>query len=548
MLQTDLIVANQRSHRARILSRAWPVALASASGILCRCAGDLNPRLPVGLLCWALLIVAIHGKTWRQAAALGLIQGVVAEGLGFHWVASGLHRVLEFSLLKAVSITAALILFQGGRAAFIAASYSLGSRRGWSPLLAFPLALVSCELIYPFVFPWYTGYFALARDEWSQLAEFGGPFLLSAWVAAVNAGLASAWLGRSQGWRRVLVALAWSFSILGAVTAFGHTRVRDIDARGALAPEARIGVVQGNLGPARRETRDPVSVYRAASLELLRREPNLDLFVWPETAIYFPISEKKLSSFFRDRVRHGADPREGDFSAPLLTGLSLAHDPAPCPSKFCAATGVTKFTNSAVLATKTGRIAGQYDKRSLVPIGESSFLPRWLAPQEPSSTAFSSGSDDSSIALAEHRLAVSICYEDILHGRFRDAVNHANPDLLINLTSDSWFRGSPASRLHLALARLRAVEHRRFLLRATTTGTTSLVAPTGRVVWSLPLDQLASGVVSVHWLHSNTLYEQVGDCPYYLAALALVCCMLIGRRSRESFASAALTLEPTANS
>ena len=190
------------------------------------------------MLCWALLIVAIHGKTWRQAAALGLIQGVVAEGLGFHWVTSGLHRVLEFSLLKAVSITAALILFQGGRAAFIAASYSLGSRRGWSPLLAFPLALVSCELIYPFVFPWYTGYFALARDEWSQLAEFGGPFLLSAWVAAVNAGLASAWLGRSQGWRRVLVALAWSFSILGAVTAFGHTRVRDIDARGSLRRRA----------------------------------------------------------------------------------------------------------------------------------------------------------------------------------------------------------------------------------------------------------------------------------------------------------------------
>src|SRR5690606_33726445 len=90
------------------------------------------------------------------------------------------------------------------------------------------------------------------------------------------------------------------------------------------------------------------------------------------------------------------------------------------------------------------------------------------------------------------------------------------------LSSDSWFGATPAAALHLSLARLRAVEHRKYFLRATTTGQTVLVDPTGAIVWSLPPDELASGVVVARWLGGATWYGQWGDSPWQALSAAFL--------------------------
>jgi apolipoprotein N-acyltransferase len=129
-------------------------------------------------------------------------------------------------------------------------------------------------------------------------------------------------------------------------------------------------------------------------------------------------------------------------------------------------------------------------------------------------TRFARGPRRAPIVFRGHTFEVSICYEDILRESFRESVLDARPDLLVNITSDSWFAGSAAPDLHLALATLRAVEPRRYLLRATNTGLSAAIAPTGEIVWRLPEDKVAAGVVSVHYLRADTLYERWGDLPW----------------------------------
>jgi apolipoprotein N-acyltransferase len=94
--------------------------------------------------------------------------------------------------------------------------------------------------------------------------------------------------------------------------------------------------------------------------------------------------------------------------------------------------------------------------------------------------------------------------------------------LLVNLTSDQWFAGSTGPEFHLALATYRAVEHRRYLIRATTTGVSAVIAPTGKVVWRLPENTQAAAVADVAWVRGRTFYETIGNWPFWLAPLFLV--------------------------
>jgi apolipoprotein N-acyltransferase len=314
-----------------------------------------------------------------------------------------------------------------------------------------------------------------------------------------------------------------ALTLVGSITLIGHLRLRAIEARIGRAPTARIGVVQGDLDPSRKETRDPVAIYRGASLELLRREPELDLLIWPEEAIYYPVRSSSAAAFLREKVWRGPGGVDnGHLEVPLLIGMLLAHDPDP-ETQHDRRTAIP-LTNSAILTTRSGRIVGRYDKRQLVPIGEVSIVPRWLRSKsgDTPEQEYVAGTGDTTLTFGTHRLGISICYEDILHQQFRAAVVQSDPDLLVNLTADNWFQHSPGSGLHLTLAQLRAIEHRKFLLRATETGTTSLISPTGRVTWSLPVDRRSSGIVTTHWLHGTTVYGRIGDWPWCLAVGLLV--------------------------
>jgi apolipoprotein N-acyltransferase len=118
------------------------------------------------------------------------------------------------------------------------------------------------------------------------------------------------------------------------------------------------------------------------------------------------------------------------------------------------------------------------------------------------------------------KILTLICLEDILSDQVRSDVLAGEPDLIVDLTSDAWFGRSNVPWLHLNLAKLRAIETRRYLIHATNTGVTAVVDPAGRVALQLPADQPAAGVAVAGLGGQHTLYERVGEGPWR-------CCLLL---------------------
>jgi apolipoprotein N-acyltransferase len=164
-----------------------------------------------------------------------------------------------------------------------------------------------------------------------------------------------------------------------------------------------------------------------------------------------------------------------------------------------------------------------YDKRHLVPFGEFFPVPQWVRhwlrlmslPNED----FTRGrANQPPMMLAGQPVSVSICYEDAYPGQLRTATR--NSTLLATVTNDAWFGRSGARYQHLQIARMLALQSRRYLLRAANDGVSAVVDPQGRVIRQAPEFEPAvlRGVVQPR--SGATPYLRAGDWPVMALALA----------------------------
>jgi apolipoprotein N-acyltransferase len=196
-----------------------------------------------------------------------------------------------------------------------------------------------------------------------------------------------------------------------------------------------------------------------------------------------------------------------------------------------------QYYNTALLAEKDGTILGRYDKQYLLAFGE--YLPfgdrfpvlyKW----SPNSGRFTPGTTIDPFVWGEHRISALICYEDILPSFVNKIVNYADPDLLVNLTNDAWFGKSTEPWIHLALSKLRAVEHRRYLIRATNTGVSAIVDPKGGVVVHSGLFKEEVLFGEARFMRATTGYKVLGDYPWYLATAVMVLMAVWSRPKRHA--------------
>ena len=165
--------------------------------------------------------------------------------------------------------------------------------------------------------------------------------------------------------------------------------------------------------------------------------------------------------------------------------------------------------------------------------------------EPPNSGKFSSGTVLDPLIVPDaagkpHNVTTLICYEDILPGFTNDAVRHADPELLVNITNDAWFGDTSEPWEHLALAKFRAIEHRRYLVRSTNSGVSAIVDPVGRIIKNSGTFQAETVDAVVHFMRGGTVYETLGDKPWYVASLAVIAGAFI-RRKRGTSAAAAGT-------
>jgi apolipoprotein N-acyltransferase len=167
--------------------------------------------------------------------------------------------------------------------------------------------------------------------------------------------------------------------------------------------------------------------------------------------------------------------------------------------------------NSAFLVNPDGNIVDRYDKIKLVPFGE--FVPQpfgWVNRITKEAGDFVAGTRTVVFPVAGQKIGVFICYESA----FPDLVRRFAADgaqMLMNLSNDGYFGASAAREQHLALVRMRALENRRWILRATNDGITAMIDPAGRIIERLPPYLETAGTFQYGYIQTQTVYTRFGD-------------------------------------
>ena len=192
--------------------------------------------------------------------------------------------------------------------------------------------------------------------------------------------------------------------------------------------------------------------------------------------------------------------------------------------------------NSAVVLDPNGKLILAYDKIHLVPFGE--YVPWWAFPKLVGKITFEAGDfapgTEYKIAQTpEGGIGVFICYESIFPQLVRK-LTARGAGVLVNISDDGWFGSSSAGAQHLEMARLRAIENHRYLLRATNDGVTAIIDPRGEVVQSLPRNREAVLAGNFEYLTDTTFYTRHGDIFAWLCvAVAAGMVFVVAARKRK---------------
>jgi apolipoprotein N-acyltransferase len=178
--------------------------------------------------------------------------------------------------------------------------------------------------------------------------------------------------------------------------------------------------------------------------------------------------------------------------------------------------------NAASVFAPDGALLGRYAKIHLVPWGE--YVPfanffSFAHGLTRNAGRFTHGWKRTVFRLNGHHYGIFICYESIFASEIRQfVVNGA--EVLVNISDDGWYGDTSAPWQHLNMARMRAVENRRWLLRDTNTGVTAAIDPYGRITESAPRHEFTSLAVRYGFNDDLTFYTRFGD------VFALVCGIL----------------------
>ena len=230
-----------------------------------------------------------------------------------------------------------------------------------------------------------------------------------------------------------------------------------------------------------------------------------DLVIWPESPAPFFENDPR----FQNAMTTIAQSHQ----ASLIIG-GLAADLSPHQDE--------EFDyNAAMVVAPDGHRVGRYEKIHLVPFGEYVPFAQYLTFAHKLTgrvSKFTPGEDRKVFRLNGHRYGVFICYEAV----FADEVRHfaqLGAEVLVNVSDDAWYGDTSAPWQHLNMARMRAIENRRWLLRDTNNGVTAVIDPYGRVRQSIPRHQTDALPAQYGFRDDVTFYTAYGDVFAWLCVL-----------------------------
>jgi len=486
------------------------------------------PTPDIGWLAFVALVPllwAIQGQTPVRAFYLGTLAGLLFYLVSMFWVTNSMTAYggvpFAVSALALLVLAAYLSLYLG----LFAMGVSWMANVPWPLNLFAPSALwIALEFLRTYALtglPWILlGYTQYRNGVLLPIASVAGVYGLSFIVILINVALSQLVGGASDRLRTVVVTgavvltLVWSPGLLGPASTTPSTGPSVSDSSGQMLS---IALVQGNIDQALKW--DPemqaatIEQYRRLSVEATKDTPAL--IVWPETAVpFFLRYEPALLGRILDIA--------AETGSYLLVGSPDADPPA-------AADGGTRYRNSAFLISPQRELLRRYDKMHMVPFGEYVPLKSILFFVNKLAHGigdFEGGQDYTVFDIPGGRFSATICYEVIFPDQVRRYVKDG-AEFLVNITNDAWFGRSAAPTQHLAMAVLRAVENRRYLIRAANTGISAIVDPSGRIVHASDIFVPAVITDRIHIERTQTFYTRYGDlfawiCVMFIAAVCII--------------------------
>ncbi len=460
------------------------------------------------------LTFAILMQTNPLTKKAGLCFGLALTAVQFHWVGSVFGNFTGSGLLSSACFAVTVFLLASLQFVFLAWIYTyLKKFQFVPPTLCLPVAWTVAELTFPKFIPWYHGSTLIALGPLIQIADIGGPPLVSFmlfWCCSIVAWLV---MEIRQKGARSFSGLQISYGLLAlglvlGVLIYGKTRESSIAIAEANAPVLNVLVVQPNLNPQIDFSVERLSARSARLGELTRAGLQTsairpDLIIWPESAVG--------ETYYTDEAQLGHDDSRWPFKGsmvPLLFGGQVQIGDVYSAE--------SQFYNAAMLLLPNGGMLRPYYKEMLFPFSEqiplATRLPSLKNIFKPISN-YKAGADENTkaIYLGSTAIAVRICFEDIWPELFRQNVSRDQAQLLVSLSNDGWFAETAAGHQHHLLALWRAVENRRYLVRAGNNGITEVISASGRIIESIPVSQPTySGVIPVKLLNEQTVFSRFG--------------------------------------
>jgi apolipoprotein N-acyltransferase len=466
---------------------------------------------PVGL--WPLAIVAVaglvlllRGQGWRRGLLLGLVHGLAFFLPLLHW--SGVYvGVLPWVLLATCE------------AVFLAAFGALAPlmwRLPAAPLFLAALwtAVEAARSRLPFGgFPWGRLAFTSAESTLAPLAVLGGAPLVGFVTALCATLLAAAALMRYDGagarrHRRTAwvgpVVIAFALALVGLL----------VPTPGDSSRSAVIAVVQGNVPRAgldfnaerERVLRNHVEATESLAEQVRQGETaRPDLVIWPENS-------SDIDPFTNPSAATLIQQATDDIGVPVLVGAVVNG-----PGRFLSNTGVVWRPGAGPGA--------RYVKRHPAPFAE--YIPLRSIARKVSDKVdlvardFKAGTRVRTLPMGKANVADVICFEVAYDGLVRDVVR-AGGNLLVVQTNNATFGRTGESVQQLAMTRLRAIEHGRATVQASTVGVSAIIRPDGSVVSDTDLFTRDVLVARVPLRSALTVADRLGGWPEALLTLLAV--------------------------
>ena len=533
---------SQRSTSFRVLPLIVLGAVQALSFAPAPLPGALLPYVQL-LAFSAFIFYMLKAPTTRSALWGAWLFGFSQFSIGLYWFYISMH---DYGGLAAPLAGAAVLLF----AAFMALYYVLAVglsrffiRRSqgihWQEQLLAAIVWASAWTLFEWIrgtfltgFPWLNIAYAHVDGMFAGWASVLGTYGLS-WIVAFAAATLALFALNTSKTAPKTHNFPIAFAVLSAVIGIVLGGIQWSSPHGS---PFFVRLAQGNVDQSIKFDSDLLvqgtELYQQlAALPAKTPESSPSLIVLPETVI--PLFQHQWpASFWQQWIDIAAAQ-----NATLLLGAPL----------YAQQGSTAVYTNSAFTITAQStptaiqqlQLEQRYDKHHLVPFGE--FVPmgfRWFvdALAIPLGDFNRGPTRQANFAVGAQYIGPNICYEDLFGEEIIQGVRDHDTlgpgaTVLVNMSNLGWFGDSWALRQHLQIARLRSIETARPMLRATNTGITAAILPTGQVQAALPAHSVGVLDVEVQGMTGQTPYTLLGNAPVIIGAFIL---LLLGFRLRLS--------------